>query len=77
MAAQGASGGFVVASGSYTDDAKEFAKGRNIQLVDGGSRDGGLREISVRRNRDVSEVTLKVTPHHQRHLPVQFVMLGW
>ncbi|WP_152226041.1 restriction endonuclease [Pseudomonas sp. SCB32] len=35
MAAQGASGGFVVTSGTYTDDAKEFAKGRNIQLVDG------------------------------------------
>lgn len=35
MTAQGASGGFVVTSGTYTDDAKEFAKGRNIQLVDG------------------------------------------
>ena len=35
MAAQGASGGFVVTSGSYTEDAKEFAKGRNIQLVEG------------------------------------------
>lgn len=35
MAAQGAAGGFVVTSGRYTSDAKEFAKGRNIQLVDG------------------------------------------
>ena len=35
MAAKGATGGFVVTSGRFTDDAKEFAQGRNIQLVDG------------------------------------------
>ena len=33
MAAQGAVGGFVVASGSFTDDAKQFADGRSIELV--------------------------------------------
>ncbi|MFZ5958065.1 restriction endonuclease [Pseudomonas knackmussii] len=35
MAAQGAAGGFVVTSGTYTEEAKAFAQGRNIQLVDG------------------------------------------
>jgi len=35
MSAQGAAGGFVVTSGSFTDDAKDFASGRNIHLVDG------------------------------------------
>ncbi|MFR0691314.1 restriction endonuclease [Enterobacterales bacterium AE_CKDN230030158-1A_HGKHYDSX7] len=35
MAAQGASGGFVVTSGTYTAEAMAFAQGRNIQLVDG------------------------------------------
>lgn len=35
MAAKGAAGGFVVTSGSYTMDAKAFADGRNIKLVDG------------------------------------------
>lgn len=35
MAARGATGGFVVTSGRFTDDAKAFAKGRNVQLVDG------------------------------------------
>ncbi|WAR43561.1 restriction endonuclease [Methylomonas rapida] len=35
MAAQGATGGFVVTSGSFTEDAKSFAKGRNIELIDG------------------------------------------
>lgn len=34
MAAEGAVGGFVVASGSFTPDAKAFAEGRSIELVD-------------------------------------------
>ncbi len=36
MAAQGAAGGFVVTSGVFTSDAEAFAKGRNIELIDGG-----------------------------------------
>lgn len=35
MAAKGATGGFVVTSGRFSADAKDFAQGRNIQLIDG------------------------------------------
>lgn len=35
MAAEGAAGGFVVTSGSFTDEALKFASGKNLQLVDG------------------------------------------
>ena len=35
MAAKGATGGFVVTSGRFTEDARKFAEGRNVQLVDG------------------------------------------
>lgn len=35
MAARGATGGFVVTSGCFTDDARKFAEGRNVQLIDG------------------------------------------
>jgi restriction system protein len=35
MAAHGAAGGFVVTSGSFTDEAKSFAKGRNLTLLGG------------------------------------------
>ncbi|WP_150303326.1 restriction endonuclease [Pseudomonas saliphila] len=35
MAVEGAAGGFVVTSGQFTDAAKAFASGRNIQLIDG------------------------------------------
>ena len=34
MAATHASGGYVVTSGEFTRDAVEFAKGRNIELID-------------------------------------------
>jgi restriction system protein len=35
MVAQGATGGFVVTSGVFTAEAEAFAKGRNIELLDG------------------------------------------
>jgi len=35
MAARGAAGGFVVTSGVFTDDARAFAEGRNVMLMDG------------------------------------------
>jgi len=35
MAAQGAAGGIVVTSGRFTDEAAEFAGGRNIRLING------------------------------------------
>ena len=35
MTAEGASGGIVVCSGHYTNDATEFAKGKPITLIDG------------------------------------------
>lgn len=35
MAAKGAAGGFVVTSGQFTEPAREFARGRNLKLVDG------------------------------------------
>ena len=35
MAAHGAASGYVVTSGQFTADAREFAAGRNISLIDG------------------------------------------
>lgn len=42
MAAKGAAGGFVVTSGRFTDEARRFAEGRNVQLIDGGRLTGLL-----------------------------------
>ena len=41
MAAKGATGGFVVTSGTFTSDATTFASGRNVKLI-GGQRLFGL-----------------------------------
>jgi restriction system protein len=35
MAAMGAVGGFVITSGTFSKPAREFASGRNLQLIDG------------------------------------------
>jgi restriction system protein len=44
MAAQGAAGGFVITSGTFTADAKSFAEGRNVKLVDGPKLFGLLQQ---------------------------------
>lgn len=45
MAARGAAGGFVVTSGQFTGDAKAFAEGRNITLMDGGQLQSMLQSV--------------------------------
>lgn len=35
MASRGAAGGYVVTSGVFTDEAQAFAKGLNVELIDG------------------------------------------
>ena len=47
MAAQGASGGFVVTSGVFTDEARAFAEGRNIELMDGRALHTLIRGVGV------------------------------
>ncbi|MBI1174332.1 MAG: restriction endonuclease [Sideroxydans sp.] len=45
MAAQGATGGFIVTSGVFTQEAKSFADGRNIDLIDGEDLSQIIREV--------------------------------
>ncbi len=53
MAASGAAGGYFVTSGVYTAEAKEFARGLNLELIDG----SGLKEmIDTARNKPVPTV---------------------
>lgn len=44
MAARGATGGFVVTSGTFSGDAQEFAQGRNVKLIDGQRLFGLIRQ---------------------------------
>lgn len=47
MAARGATGGFVVTSGRFTDDAVDFASGRNVALLDGPKLRGLLQQAKA------------------------------
>lgn len=47
MAARGAAGGFVVTSGTFTPDAKEFASGRNLMLVEGPKLFGMIQQAKA------------------------------
>lgn len=49
MAARGAAGGFVVTSGTFTDDARAFAEGRNVTTLDGEALARYLASPSGRR----------------------------
>jgi len=47
MAAKGATGGFVVTSGIFTDEARAFATGRNIELMDGEALHALIRGVTA------------------------------
>lgn len=65
MAAQGATGGFVVTSGVFTADAHEFAKGRNIDLID-----GAALKVMIERARAARSVVAPVSkPAAQTYTP--------
>lgn len=46
MASKGSAGGFVVTSGRFTEEATQFASGRNIRLIDGPVLDKLIRSAS-------------------------------
>lgn len=50
MAATGAEGGYVVTSGRFTDDATEFASGRNVELLDGDDLAEMIRRADAARS---------------------------
>lgn len=47
MAARGAAGGHVITSGRFTEDAKRFADGRNIELIEGEQLQAMIRQSHV------------------------------
>lgn len=61
MAAKGATGGFVVTSGRFSDAAKLFAQGRDVELVEGPQLMVLLRRVrsgpAATRSRDESSET--------------------
>ncbi|MHB1092404.1 restriction endonuclease [Thiobacillus sp.] len=64
MTARGATGGFVVTSGVFTDEALAFAKVRNIELMDGKALHALISGVSVppRFFRDPLSITTSGAP---------------
>jgi len=62
MAARGATGGFVVTSGRFTDEAITFASGRNVNLVDGPKLHGLIRKAKAGIDRSPARSAAAVAP---------------
>lgn len=62
MAAKGATGGFVVTSGVFTDEAKAFASGQNITLIDGKALHALIRGVSVPASNPTQAATTPTCP---------------
>ena len=59
IAAKGAAGGYVVTSGDFTDEAKRFAEGREIELIEG---DQLVEMIGAQSERDETIVAPPPNP---------------
>ncbi len=71
MVTKGAAGGFVVTSGVFTTEAKSFARGRNIELLDGSALTTMIQK--ARANVSVQSSTEKKvsqTPSPTSNIPI-------
>lgn len=62
MASRGAAAGFVVTSGTFTPDAIEFAKDRNVNLMDGKQLLALLHTAQQHRAREITPVAHTSAP---------------
>lgn len=63
MAAEGAKGGFVVISGRFTEDARVFAQGKNLQLIEGAELNDMIRQSRATTARQNSQPTTSKVPY--------------
>ena len=70
MAAQGATGGFVITSGRFTADAMAFAQGRNVQLVDGPKLFGLIQQAKAAPSSVARSAPVTVAPTAASVTPV-------
>lgn len=69
MAARGATGGFVVTSGRFTNDARLFTQGRNLQLVDGPRLLAMLQQAQQSRSAVAAVIAVHGGVHHEPPAP--------
>jgi restriction system protein len=76
MRSEGASGGFIVSSGVFTDEARQLAEGHKLQLIDGGvllellnTREEKTQPVVVRREGPFLDTTLPASAWRPRAQP--------
>ena len=57
IAAGGANGGYVVTCGTFTHEAREFARACRIELLDGDGLEAVVREVDRKRANDIGSFT--------------------
>ena len=67
MAAGGATGGFVVTSGVFTQEAEFFAEGRNIDLIDGAELTTIIKTIKQSSSKPATQNTPQASPSATAH----------
>jgi restriction system protein len=58
MASEGATGGYFVTSGEYTSDARKFADGKNIRLIDGKKLMDMIREVQRPHSSEIEKESI-------------------
>jgi restriction system protein len=71
MAARGAVSAYVVTSGTFTKEARKFARGRNIILIDGKALEREIR----RQAKSGSNITDIASARRERDRPTQTVVV--
>lgn len=62
MAARRVAGGFVVTSGEFTEEARRFAEGREIQLIEGNALQRGVRAQAAPASRATGNRPMLIRP---------------
>lgn len=63
MAAERAKGGFIVISGRFTEDAKVFAQGKSLRLIEGAELNEMIRQSRAAAARQNSQPTISKAPY--------------
>lgn len=71
MAAQRMAGGFVVTSGDFTDEARRFANGREVELINGRALQRNLRAQAPRQSPGAAVLPAPASVPEAAHPPSQ------
>ncbi|MDD2337742.1 MAG: restriction endonuclease [Geobacteraceae bacterium] len=69
IAAEGATGGYFVTSGEYTSEARKFAEGKNIRLIDGQKLTNMIKEVRQSNPSTINNSEAKIWNERERECP--------